>query len=598
MKTKQAVDYTSREFQTIRNDLLNYVKKFYPDSYKDFNEASFGSLVLDLVAYVGDNLSFYTDFNFNEGNLDTALKFENVVKLAKSKGYQYNPAYSSYGTLSFFLLVPVMNNSVAPDEAYMPILRRGSRFSSASNKIFSLIEDVNFADPSNLAVVGQVDSTTGAPTTYAIKAFGKVISGELAIHQETITTYQKFRRIKIPGSNITEIVSVFDSNGNNWYEVENLAQNTIYIPIINRNSDKYTVPNLMKPVQVARRYVVERELDGVYVRFGCGSDEQLPALIDPSKLVLSVHGKEYVTETCFDPSRLIETDKMGVAPTNVTMTFRYRINTSDDVNAGVGTVRGVANPIFQFVNPQTLSNATMATVSKSLEVTNEEVISGDVTTLTIDEIKHRAMGSMAAQNRAVTKEDYIALVYKMPPNFGAIKRVNIVQDRDSVNQRNLNMYVVSEVTSNNQVTLTQTTDSIKENIKTWVSSRKMINDTLDILDAKICNFGVRFRAVSFPNTNKYVTYLDAINVLKDLYKINKDIGEPIVISDIYSALKTVPNILDVDKVEITQQFGTLYSDAPFNIEELMSADRKVVYCPFDTIFELKYPDSDIVGEIV
>src|SRR5574343_1192458 len=193
MKSKQAVNYTSRDYESIRSDLINYVKKYYPDTYKDFNEASFGSLVLDLISYVGDNLSFYTDFAFNESNLDTAIKYDNVIKLAKSKGYSFAPTYSSYGEVSFYLLVPVSTNTIAPNTEYMPILRRGSKFSTPNNKMYTLIEDVNFGNTNNLVVVGQVDSNTGAPTSYAVKAFGKVVSGELAATTETVTTYERFR---------------------------------------------------------------------------------------------------------------------------------------------------------------------------------------------------------------------------------------------------------------------------------------------------------------------------------------------------------------------------------------------------------------------
>src|SRR5574343_1211261 len=186
----------------------------------------------------------------------------------------------------------------------------------------------------------------------------------------------------------------------------------------------------------------------------------------------------------------------------------------------------------------------------------------------------------------------------MPPNFGAVKRVNIVQDLDSVNQRNLNMYVVSETNSNNQTYLSQTSDTIKQNLKTWISSRKMINDTIDILDAKIVNYGIRFKVESFPNSNKYSTLISCQQALSNLLSIQKDIGEPIVLTDIQATLRNVGDVLDIVEVEVFLKSGTDYSSPAINIEDQKSEDGKIIYCPYDCIYELKYSSKDIIGEVI
>lgn len=599
MLNNPIINYTSRDFDSIRNDLLNYVKKYYPNDFKDFNEASFGSIILDLVAYTGDILSYYTDFNFNETNLETAIKFENVVNLARKLGYKYSPTYASHGLLTFYILVPVSNNGISPNRNYMPILRRGSKFGTSSGKIFTLTEDVNFANTENEIVVGQVDSNTGAPLTYAVKAYGRCISGQLAVFQVATGNYQRFRRIKIPGTNITEIVSVFDANGNKWYEVDSLTQNTIYIPIINRNSDKYTVPNLIKPVKINKKFIVERDFSNVYLRFGSGATDTNDSLLDPSKIALNIFGRNYISDQTIDPSNLVQSDTMGVDPTSTTLFIVYRINNQNDVNTGTNTVTSVIDATFDYPDKQNLSNTTINTVNGTLEVNNDFPISGDTTEQTIEEIKLRAYGSFSSQDRAVTKEDYIALVYKMPPQFGSIKRVNLVQDRDSINQRNLNMYVISDTTVSGINYLTTTTDSIKQNIKEWISSKKMINDTVDIFDAKIINFGVKFTVTAFPETgNKYSTYRSSVEAIKKLYTNKFEIGEPILISDIYKVLKDVPEVLDVNDVSILLRSGINYSNTNFNIDNQTSNDGRVIYCPYDSIFELKYFDKDILGEVI
>ena len=103
---KVPIKYTSRDFNSIKQDLINHARRYYPDTYKDFNDASFGSLVMDQVAYTGDILSFYLDYQANESFLDTANEYDNVVKLTRQMGYKYRGKASSHGYVSFFILIP------------------------------------------------------------------------------------------------------------------------------------------------------------------------------------------------------------------------------------------------------------------------------------------------------------------------------------------------------------------------------------------------------------------------------------------------------------------------------------------------------------
>ena len=180
------IKYTSREFDSIKNDLIEYAKRYYPDSFQDFNEAGVGALLLDTVAYIGDILSFYTDFQANESFLPTALEFDNILKRGKQMGYKFRGNPNAYVIASFFVVVPVSSTGVGPDTRYMPILRRGSEFRTVENVGFILNEDINFADSNNQVIVAQVDDTTGTPTSYAVKAYGEVVSGELTRDTERI----------------------------------------------------------------------------------------------------------------------------------------------------------------------------------------------------------------------------------------------------------------------------------------------------------------------------------------------------------------------------------------------------------------------------
>ena len=593
---KPAIKYTSKQFTTIKHDLINYAKRYYPNEFRDFSANSFGSLMLDSVAYVGDILSFYLDYQVNESFLSTAIEYDNVIKLAKQLGYDAALSPASYGILTFFVLIPASNG--APDYNYAPVLKRGSKFSSTTGKIFTLLEDVVFGNiEKNQITVGNVDSETGTPVNYAIRVRGQAISGELAIQEEVITGYEKFRKVNVLGDNITEIVSVTDSEGNPYYEVDYLTQDTIYVPLINRNEDKNTVPNILKPIAVSRRFTVTKEREKIILQFGFGSNENEEEVLDPGNVLLNQHGKKYITDDSFDPAALIKTDKLGISPSDTVLTIIYRINSSDDTNAAANTITQVVENDMDFGNSQTLSQASIATTRDSLEVVNEDPFVGDIPFPSSDEIKLRAFGAYAMQNRIVTKEDFIAATYGMPSNFGAIKKVNVAQDSDTFKQRNINMYVLSADANDKLATASIT---IKNNLKTWISRYRMINDTIDILDGRIINLGIVFKFAAFSNVDKYTALEIAKNDLQDFF-VNRrgyDIGEPFSITDIFAVLKNSSAVLDVIDVSVSVKTGGLYSTTNFNVGENTSSDNRKIFIPTDSCFEIKYPDSDILGEVV
>jgi hypothetical protein len=593
---KPSINYTNRDFTSIREDLESYVKRYYPDNYKDFTEASFGSMMLDTVAYVGDMLSFYTDYQANESFLDTAIEYDNVLKLSRQMGYKYKPYPSSFGVCTFYITVPASSNSQAPDSDYMPILKKGSTFLSENNTVFSLLEDVDFSLSNNPIVVANQNPDTGNPSSYAVKAAGQVVSGEMAVQEVNIGDYTPFLKVSLVGDNISEIISIFDDNGNQYFEVDYLTQDVLYVPVINRNTDKDMAPYILKPVSVSRRFRVDSTPDGLFLQFGQGSEETPVEIKDPSEVVLQLHAKNYVSDTSFDPSILNQTDKLGVSPSNTTLTIIYRINTNENVNTASNTVTkpGVVDFSFPAEHEGELDEVEIIEVQNSIGVTNENPIVGDVGIISIDEIKERAMSTFAAQYRAVTKQDYIGLAYNMPSKYGKVRRVALELDTDSYNQRNINYYVISE---DDKGDLTATNDTIKNNLKTWINQYKMVNDTIDILDADICNIGIEFEIIPFPGSNKYDLLVEANTALRDAFNKTFYIGEPIIITDIYQVLKSVPDIMDVIHVELIVKDGSDYADSPLSIDETLSADGRFLFPPTDTVFEIKYPDSDIGGTV-
>ena len=588
------IKYANRDFASIKRDLEEYARIYYPDTLKDFSQAGFGSLMLDTVAYIGDMLSFYLDYNVNESFMATALEYDNVLKHAEALGYKTPGANAAFGQVAMYVLIPSVGDGLGPDLNYMPIVRRGSVFSSDAGTSYVLLEDVDFANTNNEVVVARVDETTGLPTRYAVKAYGTIMSGQLDRVTLRVGDFERFLRIEVPLDNITEIVDVFDEEGHSYFQVDHLSQNIVYTAIPNTSSDKQDAPNILKARSVPRRFTVEREGGRTFMRFGYGSDSEITRnpIVHPSNLILKRDGRNYENLQNFDPSKILNTDKFGIAPTNTTLTVIVRRNFNDTVNAGIGVVNKVSNAIYRF-SQDADSSIKKNIVKTSLEVINEEPIVGDVDIPDSFELKVRAKGHFASQNRAVTKQDYTSLVYNMPSRFGAIKRCNITHDNDSF-KRNLNLYVVSQ---NSEGQLVKTNGTIKNNLKTWMTQYKMINDTIDILDGKVVNFGIDFVAVSDLGLNKYDVFNRIVRRMREFFETPYEMGEPIIITRLYDIINDTVGVVDVVSIKIKNINGGPYSNVVFNTDHHISPDGRYISTPEDCIMELKFPLKDIRGTV-
>ena len=589
------INYLSRDFSSIKNDLVEHAKRYYPDTFRDFSDAGFGALMVDAVSYIGDVLSFYLDYQANESFLSTAIEYDNVLKHGQTVGYRFEETRSSFGQLTLYILLPVNTSGVGPDTSYAPILRAGSSFSNGASA-FSLLQDVDFSDPNNEIIVATTNATTGVPTQYAVKTFGQVVSGQLETETFELGNFIKFRTLSINSPDVTEIVSVIDSEGREYYQVDHLSQNTIYIPISNTDTATNTqAPTIIKPFIVPRRFVVRKNRTQTNIVFGYGSDSQLnsPSMVEARDVVLDLHSKTYVTDKAMDPTILIKGDKFGIAPANTTLTVAYRTNTAQNSNAGAGSVTQISDTSMEFKNRANLSSTKMSTVMSSLEVINEEPIQGDMAPPTIEELRELISGAHSAQNRAVTAEDYKTLVLSMPPKFGGVKRCSIVQDVDS-NLRNINIYVVNQ---SNNGTLQQTNLVLKENIKTWLNTKRMINDSVDILDAKVVNLGVRFSAITTNNENKTIVFDRIKTRMREYFATVMDVGEDFSITNIYSLINATEGVADATFVKVFQKTGSGYSTVNFNVDNYTTSDGRFIKAPKNVIFEVKFPNSDIEGTI-
>ena len=592
------IKYSSRDFNSIKADLVEYAKKYYPDTFKDFNEASFGSLMLDTVAYVGDILSFYVDYNSNESHLKTSIEYNNILKHSYKLGYKHNPFNSSLGTISIYCLVPANSSGFGPDLSYAPIVKRGTEFSSNEN-VFTLIENVDMNNPKFSVRVAKTNPVTGNPSYYAIKGYGSVVSGIYRNQTTSIGTFKKFRKIQINQSNVADIISVVDSEGNEYFEVDYLSQNINYKEIPNNDTDSSTVPNILVPFAVPRRFVVERDRESTYIVFGAADQievENDQMLEDPSRFVMKMYGKTYVSDTSFDPNKLLNSDKFGISPSNTEVTIFYRINSTENTNASVASINTVNNLILEFKNESTLNSIEVSGVRESIVVENEDPIVGSITLPTSEELKIRILDNFATQNRAVTEKDYQALCYSMPGKFGAIKRIKVVKDQDSF-KRNLNLYVISEDRNGN---LTNASINLKKNLKMWLDKNKIVSDTVDMVDAKIVNLSIDFVALGVSGKSKYEVLDSAIENLKTFFSRKPEIGEPFMVNDVLFVLKKTKDVLDVKEVTVKTKIGSSYArnNLKINVNTNSSLYDSIINIPMNVIWEIKFPDLDIRGTII
>lgn len=598
-KKKTPVDYTKRGFNEIRQELISYIKRYYPNSYKDFNASSFGSLMIDLMSYVGDQLHYYIDHNANEANPVFAKEAENVIGHLMPYGLKIRkPAAPSL--VDLYVPFPAKDSGIGIDENYEVVVLSSSEYKTQGGNVFSQTEDV-IVNASTADIIGHKLTDDGSSLSYYIlRVPVPVKSGIVRDFSVDVGDPRKFLKIEIPDANISEIISVVDSEGNEYIQVDNLSIDSVIMPLIDKSEEDGTTKVRMKNIPVPRRFVVEESLNKTYIQFGYGSDEDLStnSLVDPSRPLLKQPGMKHISTPRQNPYNVFTSNALGVAPQNTTITVTYRSNSTLNVNAAVGTLNQIVTSHLTFTNEQLLDSTKIDYIRENLEVYNEEPINGFVSIPNTEELKMRYLGNYAAQGRAVTKQDYISSVYSMPSAYGSIKRASIIRDTNDL-RRNLNLYLMAEGADGK---MQAPSILLKQNVKTWLDSLRMISDSIDIMDAKIINLGLDIK-VQVSNSSNPQSLLSEIKtkVYEELMTIPPNIGEAFYISEVYRILRQIPEVINIplrDGVVVRNIVGNnTHSTYSYDISENMSLDESYIYVPENSIWEIKYID-DIRGTII
>ena len=593
---KVLVNYTNKDFNSIKRNLEEHAKRYYPDSYKDFSENSFGSYILDTVSYVGDMLSFYLDYQVNESFLETAVEYENVRKHTRNTGYKHTGRPAAFGIATFYVMVPANTSGLGPDLQFIPILKAGSEVQSDSGTNFMLIEDVDFANPKNEIVASRFSDSTGKPTEYAIRAHGQIKSTVLYRVEVGVGEFTRFKKLRVGSPSISEIFSVRDSEGHDYFEVDHLAQDVVYINTTNPTAAADGIPQIIKPKIVPRRYVVIQDETGTHIQFGYGTDENITTtdIADPSQVSIKMRGKPFITDYAFDPTQLLDTNTLGVAPANTTLTIFFYQNESDSINIAAGGINTISVPTMEFPNDTRGIISSQNSVRESLEVFNDSPIVGNTSQPTSEELRYRTYAAKAAQMRSVTKNDYEGYIYMMPANFGSVKRASVINDPSSTNRR-LSIYVIS---SDADDKLVKSNSTLKQNIKQWLNKNKMLNDNIDIYDAKILNIGFDYEIIVHPSKNKTAVLNEVQRKLSTELADKMYIGEPFYMTNVFNIINKVDGVVDTTKVTPVIKSGTNYASAPIGIDDMKSPDGTYLKAPKNVIFEIKFFNSDVRGSAV
>lgn len=589
-------DFTNLTFDEIKKRLVNRARTYYPDTYKDFNKTSFGSLMFDLVSLASEQLNFYAQFVANETlSTDTALQYSSLQAMGRKENKNIDQSYTSTGIINVYSLIPADAILAVPDASYKHRILRGATFATPSGGKFTSTEDV-IIDVNPEKIVGTTLSTDGSRVTYYIQESEvPVVSGEERALSIEIGSYNKFLKLELKDSIISEILKVEDSSGNEYYEVNNLTENIIYLDLPDRENFDSSTPSKLVPFPVPRRFISVNENSKKFIQFGFGSEDDLKVhpIADPSEIALQRTAKKYTTNVSFDPAKLLSTDKFGVAPQNTTLEITYLANNTENSNAPANTVTQVLSTDIIFENETALDNSKISYIRNNISSNNDQPINGALNFSTTQEVAQIIKSAKGSQSRAVTTKDYAAAAYLMPEKFGSVKRCSVTRDKNDL-KRNLNMYVISQDFRGN---LQKPSVTLKNNLKTWLNSLRMISDTIDIFNAEIINLGLEFEIVLKSSTN---TTSALSRIRRDLFNeitlSNPEIGQYFSIGEVERILNSMTEISRVNSVKVLSKSGTGYSDIRYDITANLSPDGGLVYIPDNSIWEIKN-SSDIIGKV-
>jgi|TARA_R100000479_G_scaffold56530_3_gene26836 hypothetical protein len=605
------VTYVNRDFNSIRSQLINYSQTYFPNTYTDFSETSPGMMFIEQASYVSDVLAFYLDNQVQETYLQYAQQFNNIYNLAYMYGYKPKVTGLATVTMALYQQVPAKTEGGAtvPDYSYALLIPANSSVSSNSGTNFILQDQCDFSVSNSIDTteVTIASVSSNEPNYFLLKKTRTAVSGEIRTEEFDFSSYSQFPTISITDDNIAGVVEVYDSEGNNWAEVDYLAQDLVFDGIKNTNTNdpnnfanSNDAPYILKTRSTNRRFVSRFTSPNILqIQFGSGQpnlvDEEI--IPNPDNVGIGLPFEEDKLTTAFSPTNFIFTNSYGIAPSNTTISVRYLVGGGTEANIPSNTLTRINAGDVVFATSQQADANEAQYAFNSLVVNNPSAASGGQDGDTIEEVRQNALGQSNTQLRNVTADDYLIRALSMPARFGVISKAITMKPNPNNPDATLCIYVL---TKNNVGNLVTASDTLKTNLQTYLNQYRMIGDVLDIKDAYVINIQVRYEIVTLPNYNNSDIISLCNLALQDYFNIsNWQINQPIILKDLSVLLDNIEGVQTVQNLQINNIAGTNsgYSQYAYDIKG--ATQGGIIYPSLDpSIFEVAYPGVDIGGKVV
>jgi hypothetical protein len=609
--TNRDIKYINRDFSDFRTRLIQYAQTYFPQTYNDFSPASPGMMFIEQASYVGDVLSFYLDTQFQETFTQYAQQTNNIFELAYMFGYQPKVSNAAQVNIDFYQQLPAIQvgTSYFPDFNYAITIPENTTVSSINGNSFIIEDKIDFSvsssqDPTEISIY-QISGPN--PQYYLLKKTRNAVSANINTVTFNFNEPVPFNTVNISDSNFLKILDVVDADGNVWYEVDHLGQEMVFDTIKNTNiNDPNKIddtPYLLRLKKVARRFAT-RVLDNstIQLQFGVGDPSNITEEITPNadNVGLGLPFEQNKLTAAYSPVNFLFTGTYGIAPSNTTLTVRYLTGggVGSNVNANTLTVLNTTQAKFNQIN---LNTVIANYIFTSLASNNPKAASGGKGGDSVEEIRQNTLALIASQQRSVTADDYLIRALSMPSNYGAVSKAYIEQPKLTDNQvstiETLNLYVLS---LDPRGQLDYATETLKNNLRTYISQYRMIGDNIEIRDAFIINIGVDFEIIVLPEYNNNEVLLACITALQNYFNLsNWQINQPIFLRDLYILLDRIKGVQTVKNIYISNKAGTTSGYSQYAYDIVGATQNQVIYPSQDpSIFEVKYPTSDIKGKVV
>jgi len=594
------ISYATRDFAGIRQELVNLTKEYYPDLVKNTNDASIFSVLLDLNAAVADNLHFHIDRVWQETMLDFAQQRQSLFHIAKTYGIKIPGNRPSVSLCDFSVNVPVRGDK--EDDRYLGILKSGAQV-SGGGQIFETLEDIDFSDPfnsrgePNRLKIPNFD-TNNKLISYTITKREPVVNGVTRIYRRVISELDQkpFLKIYLPEQDILGVTSVIHKEGtsfgsnptssefssvtNKWYEVKSLIQNKVFIPDPTAASDT----NNFKAgtyLDVNNKFITEYTPEGYYsLTFGSGTVNPLDNLDNYMNGSLKVNLASYLNNM-----------SLGSVPkANTTIFVKYRIGGGKDSNLGVNVITSVDDVDFEVSGPNENFNSQ---VQLSLRVSNVTPAVGGSDQPTIEELRNMIAYNFSTQNRAVTLNDYKSLIETMPSTFGAPAKVNVMEEDNKVK--------IKLLSYDDKGNLTDTvSNTLKNNILSYLSEYRMINDYIDITSGQVIDLGLEIDLIVDKNEKTSDILKATIENTISFFAIEKrKMGDPLFVGDLMREIGAVTGVVNIVDIRVYNKIGGDYSSSEVSQSYKDNATKEIqqtdmtVFMKSNQIFQIRFPNVDI-----